>query len=601
MQGTEGVSIAVPTGASASDVTIDNINTIAIENKLFDANMPRATTSVEIPSTSTFDTKPLLPVNVVAETPSLDTSQPLGEQLMKQLPVPQELVNALSGGSTDLNTPSGNSLQDNFRPAITDSLILGNAFREVNSQARNLGEGMPDQGFSLNNVRDGLIVDAVPPIIQTGTITTDDTTLQVLEPNLGNGRLSAPSLDKLAMNIPSDILATPNNVFDNTVLSNTASATSLVDQNLATINTDPTIRKIANILPTTEPKLPLMTLDAKGFSAEGRFNAVQQGFNKTTKLSSKNGINVEMQLSPFFTSKTESTHSETSKQVARTANIQTDGSFLGSPLPVPPRGAGTGIQLSSTSNEMPFFDQSALLGSINQMVPIDVPVLPPPIDIPVVPDDASQPVVVAVSSEQNEIKPDPSPVSGIPPPPTVSFTSTFDVPTTFVGQNIASPVDTTAGAVQTEFVSLENNPNWAVFDPTAVSSDINFNDINPVINGVVAPGPEIAFVNTNDITFTNAFDVAPVAYDPAPSAPAIGVLNDSKIPQQGFPREGSPKITTNSGGSISKSTDTLVDTVTNRQPSAIGMKFEEVVIAPLPSDSNRNVQSSMDFPPPPPI
>ena len=542
------------------------------------------------------ETNAVIPGNVVAERPTLDTTKPIGEQLMKQLPVPTELVTALTGGTADTNIPLGQPAQTDVIPKLSDSMILQGKFPDTISQPRgSISAGGADQGLSLNNVRDGLILDTITSGLQTDTTVNNGLGAMDTMP-ISSNPLSAPSLDKLAMNMPNDILSV-----DPTAQSN--------------INNDPTIRKIANILPRTGAmsELPLMSLDAEGFTAEGRFNTFQRGFNRTRKLSSKNGINVQVQLTPHLSTETKSTTSQKTKQDTRTANIQTDGSFLGSRLPVPPKRAGKGVVLSDLSNQQPFYDQSSLLGAFvdvlpkpvtPQIVPVDVPLPPPQTDILMVPSDTAS--TAPNTAPPTDVQVDTVQVLDIPPPPTVTFTSTFDAPSTqFDNPNVAPPA-VPAGGVTTEFVSLENNPNWAVFDPTAISSDMNFADINPLVNGVIASGPEIAFVNTNDIKFTNAFDVAPVAYDQVsgPESPASSSAMTNSIPETSQLNASPDALNTNSNWQIntgSANTEVLVNSVADKIPNDKGLQFQEVVIAPLPAQSTNDLQVSADLPPPPPI
>ena len=562
---------------SAVNAGIDNINTIAIENKLFDANMARG--SEMIPRV---DTDVLVPGASVINGPALDTTKPIGEQLMKQLPVPTELVSALTGGTAETNIPLAQAGQQDLSPKLSDSMILQGNFPDTATPLQvNSITGGADQGFSLNNVRDGMILDAMPSGVQKGSAVSTNLGMMDAMP-INTNILSAPSLDRLAMNIPSDILAVDQAVQGN-------------------INSDPTIRKIANILPKSSGfnELPLMSLDAEGFTAEGRFNTFQRGFNRTRKLSSKDGINIQVNLTPF--SSTEARSSSSNKKrldTTGTANIQTDGSFLGSRLPNPQTGLGKEVVLSDLSNQQPFYDQSSLLGAFvdvlpkpaePQIVPVNVPLPPPRADILMIPNEIGSTV-----PKDNQVD--------VGQADSVMFTSTFDAPSTqFVDSNIAPPTAPVEGFT-TEFVSLENNPNWAVFDPTAISSDINFTDINPIVNGVIAPGPEIPFVNTNDITFTNAFDVAPVAYDPVmDSAPTVSSSASTNSISKTIPPDAT---NSNSGGQANfgnTKTETSVNSVKDKMSNDKGLQFQEVVIAPFPAQLNNNAPASADLQPPPPI
>ena len=562
---------------SAVKAGIDNINTIAIENKLFDANMPSVSERIPRGGASV-----LVPGAAVASEPALDTTRPIGEQLMKQLPVPTELVSALTGGTAETNIPPAQPGLTDITPKISDSMILQGNFPDTLPPLQDSAiTGAGDQGFSLNNVRDGVIMDAMPSGLQTNSV--GNTNLGMLDRMpIGTNSLSASSLDRLALDIPSGMLSLDSSVPN---------------------NNDPTIRKIANILPKSRGfnDLPIMSLDAEGFTAEGRFNTFQRGFNRTRKLSSKDGINIQVNLTPFSSTEAKSSSSNKSrKDTTNTANIQTDGSFLGSALPNPPMGAGKEVILSDLSNQQPFYDQSSLLGAFvdvlpkpaePRIVPVNVPLPPPQTDMFMIPANGAPATDVQVDAGQTD---------------TVMFTSTFDAPSTqFVDPNMPPPA-APAGGFTTDFVGLD--PNWAVFDPTAIPADMNFTDINPIVNGVVGIGPEIQFVNTNDITFTNAFDVAPVAYDPVldPAQPASSVASINSISETVSSNTPPDATNTNIGVSGRDSvgntkTDTSVNNVKDNVPNDKGLQFQEVVIAPLPEQLNNNALSSVDLQAPPPI
>ena len=555
-----GVPISVPaaSSSSSSDISADNINTIAIENKLFDTNMPGGNEINAVGASPSFP-------NTAVDQPIIDSALPIGEQIMKQLPVPNELVNALTGGTND-------NSQNMFSP---DTMLQS------------------DQRFSPNNVRDGLILDSMSASVQD--IPNDNSRIDLL---------SAPSLDRLASSIPmGDILTAPQNM-QNTIAAN---------------NNDPTIMKIANILPQADRnqgrggskvEMPSLSMDAKGFSTEGKFNTIQRGFNNPTRLSSKNGIDIQMNITPHFTSRTEANSNNIkTSQRTHTANIQTDGSFLGSASPVPKLGAGQGLSMWDSNDPM-FYDQASLLGSISgtltpsskQQLPVDIPLPPPQIDT------TAPAVTVAEDKLNSTIAQDGIKAIGTTKPDNfqepVSFTSAVDAPiTTFVDPNIAPPTgSSSAGAIQNEFGSIENNPNWAVFDPTAFTMDLNFADINPIITGINEPAPDVAFVNTNDIKFTNAFDVTPMKYEPTPSSPTSSPSTTPKV--KSTPVVEATPVSKVASDVVNINTPEKVNTQTitaNKPLNDRGAKFEEVVIAPLPFSPSGTGQTSVDLPPPPPI
>ena len=611
--------------SSNSDIGVDNINTIAIENKLFDANMPNSIESTGMPSSSS------IPMDIIANQPNLETTQPIEEQIMKQLPIPNDLVNALSKDVTNTNVKVDNVGNTVFAPTISDQFGLQNQLQETNSRTQNTFNNNigshSDQRFSRNNVRDGLILDTLPTGLQDIPISFPENTNQmgfdtIQTVNARTDPLSAPSLDKLSSNIPIDILSPPQSVFD-------SNFDSVVDFTMNSSNNDPTIMKIANILPEsnsrkngrhlTSSKVPGMTMEAEGFTTKGRFNTIQRGFNRTTRLSSKNGINVQMQITPHFESKSESSHKHKKKQDSQTAHIQTDGSFLGSASPVPKMGAGQGLPHLGSTDQV-FYDQATLLGSLsdaipqsfNQQIPVDVPLPPPQSDVLIIPNTAKDDSKIDTNFLTGEVS------SGVVLPdmlqsPAISFTSTIDAPvTTFMDPNTAQPTATSNNGMQPEFVSIENNPNWAVFDPSTLATDLNFAEINPVINGISDPVSDIAFVSTNDIKFTNAFDVAPVNYESLPSTPTSATPKVKAIEQNvltestASPTAAAKANNISTGNTLKKSNKNtptndiaLLEAGLNKLPT--GTMFEEVVIAPLATMANHNKQTPVNLPPPPPI